>query len=53
VTGLTALRCFCLDGTDQENHRQQASMIRRNIAWRNGNAPDQALPHLVKTRKRF
>ena len=44
----TALRYFCLDGTDHENHRHQASMIRRYIAWRNRNAQDQALRELVK-----
>jgi transposase len=44
----TALRYFCLDGTDHENHRQQASMIRRYIHWRNRNREDQALRELVK-----
>ena len=44
----TALRYFCLDGTDHQNHRQQASMIRRYIAWRNRNAQDHALRDLVK-----
>jgi transposase len=43
----TALRYFCLDGTDHENHRQQASMIRRYIHWRNRNREDQALRELV------
>ncbi len=31
----TALRYFALDGTDHPSHREQASMIRRYIAWRN------------------
>jgi transposase len=31
----TALRYFALYGTDHESHREQASMIRRYIAWRN------------------
>src|SRR6266566_2601703 len=44
----TALRYFCLDGTDHENHRQQSSTIRRYIAWRNRNAKDEALREIVK-----
>jgi transposase len=43
----TALRYFALDGTDHENHRAQARMIRRYIAWRNRHADDQALRELV------
>jgi hypothetical protein len=31
----TALRQFALDGTDHTSHREQASTIRRSIAWRN------------------
>jgi transposase len=31
----TALRYFTLDGTDHESHHEEASMIRRYIAWRN------------------
>lgn len=31
----TALRYFTLDGTDHASHAEQASMIRRYIAWRN------------------
>jgi transposase len=30
-----ALRYFTLDGTDHASHTEQASMIRRYIAWRN------------------
>jgi transposase len=43
-----ALRYFALDGTDHPSHREQASMIRRYIHWRNRNAHDQALRALVK-----
>lgn len=38
-----ALRYFCLDGTDHGSQREQASMIRRDIIWRNRNAQDRAL----------
>jgi len=48
----TALRYFCIDGTDHDSHRQQASMIRRYIHWRNRNANDRALRELVKRAKR-
>jgi transposase len=43
-----ALRYFALDGTDHASHREQASMIRRYIIWRNRNAHDKALRELVK-----
>jgi transposase len=43
-----ALRYFTLDGTDHASHREQASMIRRYIIWRNRNAHDRALRDLVK-----
>jgi transposase len=43
-----ALRYFALDGTDHANHKEQASMIRRYIIWRNRNAQDRALRELVK-----
>lgn len=39
----TALRYFALDGTDHTSHREQASMIRRYIAWRNRHAHDHRL----------
>ena len=42
-----ALRYFVLDGTDHGSHREQASMIRRYIIWRNRNAHDKALRELV------
>ena len=44
----TALRYFCLDGTDHESHEVQARMIRRYIAWRNQHAHDQELRQVVK-----
>ena len=43
-----ALRYFALDGTDHTSHREQASMIRRYIHWRNRNAHDRALRELIK-----
>jgi transposase len=43
-----ALRYFTLDGTDHASHREQASMIRRYIIWRNRNAHDRDLRELVK-----
>lgn len=43
-----ALRYFAIDGTDHATHREQASMIRRYIHWRNRNAHDRALRELVK-----
>jgi len=44
----TALRYFCLDGTDHESHEAQAFIIRRYIAWRNRNARNETLRELVK-----
>jgi transposase len=44
----TALRYFALDGTDHESHREQASMIRRYIAWRNRHARDTKLQEVIK-----
>jgi len=43
----TALRYFALDGTDHGSHREQASMIRRYIIWRNKHAEDQRLREIV------
>jgi hypothetical protein len=37
----TALRYFTLDGTDHASHKEQASMIRRYIIWRNNHAYDE------------
>jgi transposase len=43
----TALRYFALDGTDHVSHTEQASMIRRYIAWRNRHADDERLRAIV------
>jgi transposase len=43
----TALRYFTLDGTDHPSHREQASMIRRYIIWRNNHAYDERLRRVV------
>jgi transposase len=43
----TALRYFTLDGTDHTSHDEQASMIRRCIAWRNHNTNNPRLRHIV------
>ena len=43
----TALRYFALDGTDHASHKDQASMIRRYIIWRNNHAYDQPLRRIV------
>jgi transposase len=44
----TALRRFALDGTDHRSHKEQASMIRRYIIWRNQHAADKRLRAIVK-----
>lgn len=43
----TALRYFALDGTDHRAHREQGSMIRRYIIWRNRHVEDQQLRRIV------
>jgi hypothetical protein len=43
----TALRYFALDGTDHHSHKEQGSMIRRNIIWRNRHADDTRRPQVV------
>ena len=43
----TALRYFALDGTDHASHKEQASMIRRYIIWRNHHAHDERLRRVV------
>jgi transposase len=43
----TALRYFALDGTDHASHKEQASMIRRYIIWRNNHAYDERLPRII------
>jgi transposase len=44
----TALRYFALDGTDHATHKEQASMIRRYIIWRNNHAYDERLRRIVE-----
>jgi transposase len=44
----TALREFTLNGTDHAGHREQGSMIRRYIAWRNRNTDNTRLRRIVK-----
>jgi len=44
----TGLRYFALDGTDHPSHPEQARMIRRYIAWRNGHVTDPTLRKVVK-----
>ncbi|HEX4815142.1 MAG TPA: IS630 family transposase [Nonomuraea sp.] len=44
----TALREFTLNGTDHASHREQGSMIRRYIAWRNRNTDNPRLRRIVK-----
>ncbi|WTJ88241.1 transposase [Streptomyces sp. NBC_01538] len=44
----TALRYFTLDGTDHASHREQGSMIRRYIIWRNRHADDRRLRAVVE-----
>ncbi len=43
----TALRYFTLDGTDHASHKEQGSMIRRYIIWRNKHAFDERLRKIV------
>ena len=44
----TALRYFALAGTDHASHREQGSMIRRYIAWRNRHATDPRLRKVIR-----
>ena len=43
----TALRYFALEDTDHASHKEQASMIRRYIIWRNNHAYDERLRQVV------
>jgi transposase len=43
----TALRYFALDGTDHASHKEQGSMIRRYIIWRNRHAADERLRAII------
>jgi transposase len=45
---VAALREFTLNGADYATHREQASMIRRYIAWRNRHAADPRVRRIVK-----
>jgi len=47
----TALREFTLSGTDHATHREQGSMIRRYIAWRNRNTSHPRLRLIVERAK--
>jgi|SRR5580658_2436736 hypothetical protein len=44
----TALREFALNGTDHATHREQNSMIRRYIDWRNRHTADPRPRRIVK-----
>ena len=44
----TALRYFALDGTDHGSHREQASLIRRYIAWRIRHVTDPKLRKVIR-----
>jgi hypothetical protein len=44
----TALRYFALNGTDHDSYREQASMIRRYIAWRNRRVTDPNLRKVIR-----
>lgn len=43
----TALRYFARDGTDHASHKEQGSMFRRSITWRNNHTADQRLRKAV------
>ncbi len=43
----TALREFALNGTDHATHREQNSMIRRYIAWRNRHTDNPRLRQII------
>jgi len=43
----TALRYFALGGTDHASHKEQASMIRRYVIWRNNHACDRRVRRVV------
>jgi hypothetical protein len=47
LTIAPALRYFTLDGTDHASHKEQASMIRRYIIWRNNHAYAERLRRIV------
>jgi hypothetical protein len=43
---------FALDGTGHASHRQDASMIRRYIIWRNNHVYDERLCRIVDQGRR-
>jgi hypothetical protein len=43
TVAFAALRYFALNATDHRSHREQNSMIRRYIAWRNRHTNDEEL----------
>jgi hypothetical protein len=43
----TALGYFTLDGADHADHKEQGSMIRRYIIWRNRHADNRRLRAVV------
>ena len=43
----TALREFTLNGTDHTTYREQDSMIRSYIAWRNRHTDDPRLRRII------
>lgn len=45
----TALRYFALNGTDHPSHREQGSMIRRYIIWRNRHTTDPKLRKVIRS----
>jgi hypothetical protein len=47
VAQFTALRYFALHGTDHASHKEQASMIRRYIIWRNNHPTHPRLRRVV------
>ncbi|WCD91028.1 hypothetical protein KPP03845_107457 [Streptomyces xanthophaeus] len=47
----TALCYFTLDGTDHADHKEQGSMIRRYIIWRNRHTDDRRLRAVVDRAK--
>lgn len=44
----TALRYFTLNGTDHATHHEQATAIRRYIAWRNSHTTDPKLRKVIR-----
>lgn len=40
---------FALDGTDHASRKEQGSMIRPHITWRNKHAADERLSEVVDT----